>query len=158
MKKNVILLLFAVPLFGFGQEIITNEDRYLNMIYEHIGFTVKNVIFPGIDSVACDSVENREGEIRILVRVNQDSLGKFHVDNIRVRGDCPKKKQYIEDKKNEIIRDIEEIGQIKIFYVEYPAHRLPKKNLFERWPYLGYGFSFFIQISECGDEFIFGNF
>ena len=56
MKKNVILLLFAVPFCGFGQEIITDDNCYFDMIYEHIGLRIRNIIFPGIDSIACDSV------------------------------------------------------------------------------------------------------
>lgn len=157
MKKIIILLLFAAPLCGFGQEIIAGEGQYMDMIYEHIGLKVKNVIFPGIDSVVCDSVQHGEEKIIIWVHVNHDSLGKFHVKAIRVLGDCPKKKQYIEEKRNEIIRKIEDMAPIMIFVHDNDPYvwkkGLTKKELFERIP-VGYNFPFFIRVSECGDEFI----
>lgn len=158
MKKIVILLLFVLPLCGFGQEIITGEEHYFDMLREHIGLKIRNVIFPGIDSVACDSIQHGEGKIKIWISVDQDSSGKFHVENFRAFGDCPKKKQYIEDKRNEIIRKIENMQPIMIFVHDGDSYvwkkGLTKKELFERKSYLSYRFPFFIQVSECGDEFI----
>lgn len=153
MKKYLILLLVVSPLFLKGQEIVTTDENYFMMIRSRIGFMVKSVIYPEMASIECDSVHNEDSIVHVFVRVDQDSLGKFHNVSIGIVCECLATKEYLENKKKEIINEIEKMRPIMVFYHEDDPYvyknGISKEELFQRRKFLNYGFHFRVQNCKC---------
>lgn len=150
MKKSLMLLLFVVPLCGFGQEIVTRDYRYFEIICNKIDSVVRSVLYPKIDSIDCNIIQDNDTFYAdslsiIYVKVNLDSTGKFHVEYVRIASNCVEKKQYLEDKREAIIFQIEAMEPIFIFYHEIRKKIVTKEEIFRITPYLEYWIPVFIK-------------
>ncbi|MBO4282082.1 MAG: hypothetical protein J5873_02685 [Bacteroidales bacterium] len=163
MKKNVMILLFVIPLCGFGQEVVTTDYKHFEIIANKIDSVIRSVLYPKINSIDCNLVQDNDftkptfcgssfcGDSLIVVhvRVNLDSTGKFHIAHFKIGGNCIAKMQYIEDKREEIVSHIESMDPLLIFYYEKEPDiwekDLTKEELFKRMPYLQYQIPVFIK-------------